>query len=174
MPVIETTPRDAAALIAAGARLIDVRGPDEHARERIAGAANLPLDALCAGAPLPAGHGPVVFHCKGGMRTRAQAARLAEAAGDAPCHVLAGGIEGWRAAGLPTQVDRGQPLEIMRQVQLAAGGLVVAGVLGGWLLHPALFALAGFVGAGLMLAGATGFCGMARLLERMPWNRRLA
>ena len=61
----------------------------------------------------------------------------------------------------------------MRQVQIAAGLLVLLGVLGGLFLTPALFGLAGFVGAGLTFAGLSGFCGMARLLAVMPWNRAL-
>jgi predicted branched-subunit amino acid permease len=32
--------------------------------------------------------------------------------------------------------------------------------------------LAGFVGAGLVFAGVTDFCGMGLLMARMPWNRR--
>jgi hypothetical protein len=32
-------------------------------------------------------------------------------------------------------------------------------------------ALSAFVGAGLIVAGITGFCGMANLLLHMPWNR---
>jgi hypothetical protein len=28
-----------------------------------------------------------------------------------------------------------------------------------------------FVGAGLTFAGISGFCGMARLLAVMPWNK---
>jgi len=72
------------------------------------------------------------------------------------------------------KVDRHQPLELMRQVQLAAGGLVLLGVALGFLVGPGFFALSGLVGAGLMMAGATGWCGMARLLQHMPWNRRMA
>ncbi|EPM2252573.1 YgaP-like transmembrane domain, partial [Escherichia coli] len=34
------------------------------------------------------------------------------------------------------------------------------------------FLLSGFVGAGLLFAGISGFCGMARLLDKMPWNQR--
>jgi len=44
----------------------------------------------------------------------------------------------------------------------------------GYLVTPAFFALSAFVGAGLMFAGATGWCGMARLLRFMPWNRQMA
>jgi len=31
--------------------------------------------------------------------------------------------------------------------------------------------LTGFIGAGLIFAGVTDFCGMAMLLAKMPWNR---
>ena len=41
----------------------------------------------------------------------------------------------------------------------------------GVLVSPWWHALSGFVGAGLLMAGVTGFCGMANLLQVMPWNR---
>jgi hypothetical protein len=71
-------------------------------------------------------------------------------------------------------VNQKAPLEIMRQVQIAAGLLVLTGVGLGLGVNPLFFALAALVGAGLTLAGATGFCGMARLLALAPWNRRPA
>jgi len=170
MPIPTITPHDANKAMAKGATLVDIRGPDEHAREHIAGALHVPLDRL---EDLPKVEGPIIFHCKSGMRTQAKEAALRAAAGFTPCHILEGGLEGWRSAGLPTRLDRKQPLEIMRQVQLAAGGLVLLGVLLGFLITPALFGLSAFVGAGLMMAGATGWCGMAKLLQAMPWNRRV-
>ena len=68
--------------------------------------------------------------------------------------------------------DRSAPIDIMRQVQIGAGSLVLIGVALGALVAPGFYALSAFVGAGLLFAGATGFCGMAHLLARMPWNRR--
>ena len=62
----------------------------------------------------------------------------------------------------------------MRQVQIAAGTLVLLGVILGYLINPAWYGLAGLVGAGLMFAGISGFCGMARLLFLAPWNRTAA
>jgi rhodanese-related sulfurtransferase len=171
MAISSITPEVARLTLASGATLIDIRDPHEYARERIAGAVNLPLAQLGA-QPLPAG--PLIFHCRTGMRTSANAAMLAAAAGNAPCYMLEGGIEGWRGRGLGTAVDRGQPLEIMRQVQLAAGTLILLGTALGWLLDPLFFALNAFVGAGLLMAGATGWCGMANLLRIMPWNRASA
>jgi hypothetical protein len=71
-------------------------------------------------------------------------------------------------------LDRHQPLELQRQVQLGAGLLAFLGTLAGVLVSPWFLIVPGFVGAGLTVAGATGFCGMARLLVRAPWNRAMA
>lgn len=155
--------------IAAGAILVDIRDPDEYARAHIPCARNLPLAQIdrVDGSP------EVIFHCRSGMRTAANADKLA-ACTDAPVFLLEGGIDAWRQAGLECAVDSKQPLEMIRQVQIGAGTLVLVGVLIGLLVHPAGFGLAAFVGAGLVMAGVSGWCGMARLLAVMPWNRRAA
>ena len=168
MTLTAVEPEEAERLIAAGAKLIDIRDADEHARERISGATNQPLARI---EQLASHSGPVIFHCRTGMRTQNNADRLAVASGSSPSYVLAGGIDSWRSSGRLTIVDRRQPLEIMRQVQLVAGGLVLLGVVFGFLVSPLLFGLSAFVGAGLMIAGATGWCGMAKLLQHLPWNR---
>jgi rhodanese-related sulfurtransferase len=169
MTLPKLTPADARRLAQSGARLIDIRGRDEFARVRAVGAENRPLGELDA----LEGDAPVVFLCRSGMRTAGNAARLA-ACCDGEAYILDGGLDAWKAAGLPVEEDRGQPLELMRQVQIAAGSLVLIGVLLGFAWAPMAFALSAFVGAGLVMAGVTGWCGMARLLAAMPWNRRAA
>lgn len=171
MTVKALSPADAYRAIDDGARLIDIRGTDEFARERIAGAVNVPLERI---GELASDARPVIFHCRSGMRTAANATRLGHAAGGAPAFLLDGGIDAWRTAGLPTVADRKQPLEIMRQVQITAGALVLSGILLGLFVAPGFFGVSAFVGAGLMFAGTTGWCGMANLLRLMPWNRRMA
>ena len=161
------SPVDAKRLIDDGAVLIDIRGIDEHARERIPGARNMPVDRIAA---IDSASRPVVFHCKSGSRTAANAGKLADAAG-CDAYIVEGGIESWKRAGLPVLADRSQPLELQRQVQLAAGGLVLMGALASWLVDPLFIWVSAVVGAGLMLAGATGWCGMAKLFATMPWNR---
>jgi rhodanese-related sulfurtransferase len=177
------SPADAARLMRErGAMLVDVREPDEHARAKIPGATNLPLSRLHEG-ELAVQHGrPVLFHCRSGARTAGNAAALAgkvsaaagSAGGGCEAFIVEGGLDAWKAAGLPVAEDRRQPLELMRQVQIAAGSLVVLGVALGAAVHPGFYALSGFVGAGLVFAGATGTCGLARVLRMMPWNRGLA
>jgi hypothetical protein len=49
--------------------------------------------------------------------------------------------------------------------------MVILGVILALLVSPWLIALSALVGAGLVMAGITGFCGLAQVLARMPWNR---
>lgn len=169
------TPDEAARLLREdGATLVDVREADEHARERIPGARNLPLSRL-EEAELAVHQGkPVLFHCRSGARTAGNADRLAAKAGLCEAYVVEGGLDAWKRAGLPVAEDRRQPLELMRQVQIAAGSMVVLGVLLGAFVTPGFYLLSGFVGAGLVFAGVTGTCGLASVLRMMPWNRRAA
>jgi rhodanese-related sulfurtransferase len=164
------TPQQAAALMRGGALAVDVREPDEHAREAIAGAVSLPLSRLGV-TPCPAAPDqPLLFHCKSGARTEGAAAALADLAGQRDAFVLAGGLDAWKQAGLPVRLDRRQPMPLMRQVQIAAGSLGLLGVVLGVLVSPGFYALSAFVGAGQIFAGVSGTCMMADLLRRMPWN----
>jgi len=155
-------------LIDDGAVLVDIREADERAREHVPGTRHHALSKLST--IDTAGAKAVIFHCRSGARTAANAARLAGATG-CDAYVLEGGIDAWKKAGLPVTTDTRQPIEIMRQVQITAGSLVVLGVALGIWIAPAFLALSAFVGAGLVFAGVSGWCGMARLLGLMPWNR---
>lgn len=159
-----------ARLDAGDAILIDIRESDEHAREHILGARLAPLSAIDAHDFDREKQKIAVFHCRSGMRTQANAAKLL-GRGFAQAYYLKGGLEAWKAAGYPVHANRSAPLEIMRQVQIAAGLLILLGAALGATLNPLFYALSAFVGAGLLFAGATGWCGMAKLLKMMPWNR---
>ena len=172
MPFPTVDPATAKRLLERGAILVDIREADEYARENIPGARHLPLSKLDE-MDLAVHEGqPVIFHCKSGMRTLGNAPRLAAKSGEScQAYVLAGGLDAWKKAGLPVATDRRQPLELQRQVQIGAGLLALLGTLLGLLLSPWFFAVPLFVGAGLLTAGVTGFCGMAILLVHAPWNK---
>ncbi len=166
------TPSDARRLLDGGAILVDIREADEHAREKIPGARHMPLSKLDEMEIAVHQGKPVIFHCKSGTRTLANASRLAGKLGSScEAFVIEGGIDAWRKAGLPVVTDRRQPLELQRQVQISAGSLALGGTALGLLISPWFFIVPAFVGAGLITAGVTGFCGMARVLMRAPWNR---
>jgi rhodanese-related sulfurtransferase len=150
--------------------LVDVREPFEHAAERIEHAVSIPLstlDAESVDARFPGKR--LVFHCAGGKRSAKACERYSERSGERAYH-LAGGIEAWKQAHRPTLKPAKAGLPIMRQVQMIAGLLVVLGVVLGLGVSERFLALSVFVGVGLMFAGATGWCGMAKLLSKMPWN----
>lgn len=155
------------------ALLIDIREDDEFARRHIPGALSRPLSRFEAVALPEMAGTEIIFTCRSGMRTAANADRLANPVGG-NAYVLEGGLDGWTRAGLPIEANLKAPLEMMRQVQIVAGSLVLLGVVLGWLISPIFFALSAFVGAGLTFAGISGFCGMARLLGLAPWNRPVA
>lgn len=165
------SPDRAAVLIRSGAVLIDIRETDEHVRENIPGARHHALTRIDSESPVQSGDEVVIFHCKSGARTKGNSPKLGAAAQNCEAYILEGGLNAWKKAGLPVTLNRNQPIDIMRQVQIASGGLVLVGVVLGAALTPVFYALSGFVGAGLVFAGISGFCGLARLLGMMPWNR---
>ena len=167
MSLKTVSPTDAKRMLDEGAVLVDIRDGDEHAREHIPGARHLPLTSVSTGRPELANARAIIYHCRSGARTAGNAEALASAA-QCDAYLLEGGLEAWRQAGLPVDVDRRQPLPLMRQVQIGAGSLALLGVVLGYFVSPWLYLLSGFVGAGLLLAGLTGWCGMAKLLQKMP------
>ena len=113
---------------------------------------------------------PIVFFCHSGNRTANASDLLERLAGDVQAYRLDGGISGWEKAGLPVE-HISSTIPLFRQIQIAAGSLVLIGVIGSAFWHP-FFWLSAFVGAGLVFAGISGFCGLGVLLSHMPWNRR--
>jgi rhodanese-related sulfurtransferase len=101
--VHDLTPEDVAKGMAEGRYLlVDVREPNEVAVEAYPGAVVVPLQSFDPAAiPDPKGK-QVVFACRSGKRS-VTASLAAQAAGLPYDKHLAGGIIGWKAAGLQTR-----------------------------------------------------------------------
>ena len=150
--------------------LVDVREPAEYAREHIIGARLVPLSGFDREDFSKDHDKAAIFHCQSGGRTAANAERLLRS-GFREVYAVRGGLEAWNRAGLPVHLNRKAPIDLMRQVQIAVGGLVVVGALLSALVSAWFLLLVAGVGGGLFFAGVSGFCGMARMLSLMPWNR---
>ena len=152
---------------------VDVRSPAEYEAVHAKGAKLYPLDELDpkrVSAELGvSAETPVVLLCAGGNRAR-KAAEKFHAEGIPHCLVVEGGTKAWDAAGLPVVRGKGA-ISIERQVRIGAGMMVLLGVLLGSWVDPLWFFLSGLVGAGLIFAGITDWCGMGMLLAKMPWNQ---
>jgi rhodanese-related sulfurtransferase len=163
---------DLSKLIDAGeALVVDVREPAEFAGAHIPGALSVPLGKL-AGLDLTAlGGRAVVLVCATGRRSSMACDQLASRVPDG-VHTLTGGLAAWREAGGTVAGSGRNVLPLDRQVLIGAGSVVLTGLALGTLVHPAFLLISAFAGTGLVVAGTTGFCGMALILARAPWNQR--
>ena len=153
--------------------LIDVRMPAEFRALHVEFAHNCPLDQLDPKALMQlhsdATDEPLYLICQAGKRSQMACEELLQA-GLTNVVSVEGGTQACEQAGFP-MVRGKRTIGLERQVRIAAGSLVLIGILLGWLVHPVFFSLVVFVGAGLVFAGITDTCGMGLLLARMPWNR---
>ena len=174
MPPISTvSPSQVSKLVGEGniafEDILDVRTPLERSEVYISGTRHVPLDSLKADSSGANPSKTLYLLCRSGARAQKAGALLA-AEGIENMSVIEGGILAWEEAGL--EVEKGKKVvSLERQVRIAAGGLVVAGTLLGFLVSPAWLALSGFVGAGLMFSGITDSCTMGLLISKLPWNR---
>lgn len=160
--------------------LVDVRESFEFRREHIDGANLFPSSDFSPEAVVKAAGKDATYgvYCASGGRSSKASEKLAgyvkqagAVAGNAKVYNLVGGMSAWRLGGFPVVEDKKAPLPIIRQVHLIASTLVIAGSLLSRFYHPNFIAVPIFVGCGLFLSGATGFCGMALLLQMLPYNR---
>lgn len=168
-------PRELHKLIEAGAtlELLDVRTRGEFAATHVPGAKLVPLDELdCAAFLKQRGTNdkPIYILCQSGGRAR-RALEKFQRAGFNGCVLVEGGTQAWIDAGLPVNRGQSKVLPLMRQVQIVVGFVSALGAALALFVSPwfALIPLA--MGSGLLFAGISGFCGLALMLAKMPWNK---
>ncbi|MER7959606.1 rhodanese-like domain-containing protein [Streptomyces sp. NPDC096030] len=156
--------------------VVDVRTPGEYAAGHVPGALNIPLDRLSRALPAlkeAAARGELLVVCQSGNRSARACAQLA--AHGVTALDLTGGTTGWAARGHDLARPEGAPARatwaMERQVRLAAGSLILTGLVLGLLLHPAWQLLSAAVAGGLVFSALTNTCGMAAVLARLPYNR---
>ncbi|PCI57231.1 MAG: sulfurtransferase [Alphaproteobacteria bacterium] len=168
---------DAEALIKDGkAVLIDVREPEEFMAEHISYAMSVPLSSLEDGFQMlniPKNI-TIILQCLKGSRSQMACDRI-QGLNSCKNKILSldGGIEAWKKNGFPVigVPSPSSELSIFRQVQIIVGFLVAICVLFGFLGITEAFIFAGALGSALFLAGITGWCGLAMILSKMPWNK---
>jgi rhodanese-related sulfurtransferase len=151
--------------------VVDVREPAEHAAENILGATLLPLGNITQKALPELGSKKLVIHCRSGKRAASACEKLLTEDPNLEVYNLEGGISAWSAAGYKVESSGKFFLPLDRQVQLTIGLGVLIGSLLAYFVNPLFFLLTGFFGAGLTFAGLSGFCGLAMVMAKMPWNQ---
>lgn len=160
--------------------VIDVRSAAEFASVHIRGSYHVPLPLLAEhteefarrmGVDDADGTG-IVLVCQSGQRA-GQALGLLDAVGLSGAAILDGGIAGARDGEIELVRGAG-PWAMDRQVRMAAGSLVLTGLIAGRLLSPRARLLSAAIASGLVYSAASNTCGLAAVLARMPWNTRVA
>lgn len=156
--------------------ILDVRTAAEVQAESLPNCLHIPLHELSAerlqeeigksGKPAPL----IYLLCQAGRRAE-MAADLLQGKVNAELCIIEGGINAVKQSQIPLQTSDRGVMSLERQVRIAAGFLVLSGVILGHFVSPNGYFLSAFVGAGLMFAGITDTCMMAMLLARMPWNK---
>ncbi len=152
---------------------VDVRSPAEYRSVRVQGAVNLPLNTItCADVQKLIGdkqNPAIILLCAKGGRAR-KAAEILQA-GSFNLLVVEGGTNACVEANLPIEKGGEAVISIERQVRIGAGSLVCLGIALGYFVNPNFYFLSAFIGAGLIFAGVTDWCGMGLLIARAPWNK---
>ena len=162
---------EAKALVAKEAVLIDVREPAEFNSRHIPNAKLHPLGSIDASQLAEYGDKTVLIYCQKGMRGQKACEKILQDNPNSKVVNLVGGIEAWQAAGFAINEGTSKVLPLDRQVQITIGGLVFVFSLLGYFVNTNFIFASAFMGAGLVFAGISGFCGMAQVIAKAPWNR---
>ena len=150
--------------------IVDVREPAEHKAENISIATLVPLGDISK-SKLPDVKGKkLVIHCRSGKRGTSACEKLLAEDPNLEVYNLEGGIIAWGEAGHEIKTSGKFFLPLDQQVQLTIGLCVLIGSALAYYVNPLFSILTGFFGAGLTFAGATGTCGLAMVMAKMPWN----
>jgi len=149
---------------------INVCTPAEYKERHIKGVRSVPLDTLHARVGELNQKKTIYIHCRSGNRGRQAIEKLQSLGVTAERVNVEGGLLAWEEAGYKTGSHTTR-IPLMRQVFIGAGGLVLGGVLLMHFVDYNFILLPLFVALGLLVSGITGWCGMAFLLSKMPWNK---
>lgn len=147
---------------------IDIRTDGEYLREHIEGAENIEINDLTN--KNFGSYDTVIFYCQSGNRTH-HAESILKKLNVSTIYILKGGINAWKRAKQPTKINKKSPIPIMNQVQIIAGSLIILGIILSYSINPFFNLLSGFVGCGLLFAGVSRTCMLAKILMLLPYNK---
>jgi rhodanese-related sulfurtransferase len=144
--------------------------PAEYKEKHIDGARNMPLDTLSTEQANELNNKKTVYiHCNSGSRACQAIEKLQSLGVNADLINVQGGLMAWEEAGHET-ICQTKRIPIMRQVMIVAGGLMLVGVSLAYFINIYFIIIPTFISVGLLVSGITGWCGMAKILSKMPWN----
>jgi rhodanese-related sulfurtransferase len=167
------TAKEAQDLLSDGkAYLIDVREPAEYRAQKIPGSKSLPLSKISSSLfkKNKDESKKAILYCRSGKRSTMACNKLIKDI-DSDLYNVDGGLLEWEKLGYPIEKSENKTLPLERQVQLSISLMILIGLLINMTVSSLGLILPLMAGLGLLNASLTGWCGMAMLLGKMPWNR---
>lgn len=155
--------------------ILDVREKEEFEAEHVPDSICCPLsqfDLIAPGILKNIKDSQIVIMCRSGNRAKLALNELKRFNVDQhKFSVYEGGMNQWKSQGKNVS-GKGSVFPIMRQVQIVASSMIfIAFLASKYIAHDFVY-IALFVGFGLALAGYSGICPMAMILQKMPWNNK--
>lgn len=147
--------------------IIDVRELFEHQSCKIKGSILMPSSSFDEATMPDANKKKIVIHCKSGRRSSMVISKMK----NRDCYNLEGGIDAWIAQRFDVERSSKECLSLDRQVQLTIGTILVLSFLLTYFININFVFITLLIGCGLSFAGLTGFCGLAIVLAKAPWNK---
>jgi len=149
---------------------INVCTPTEYKEKHIKGVRSVPLDTIHTKVEEFNKKQTVYIHCRSGNRGRQAIEKLQALGVTAELVNVEGGLLAWEEAGLETS-SYTKRLPLMRQVFIGAGSLILLGLVLTHVVDYRFLFIPLLVALGLLVSGITGWCGLALLLSKLPWNK---
>lgn len=154
-----------------GINLIDVREYAEFANGRLKQARHIPFAEVGKLHEELDASEPIYLIDQNGKKSAA-AQDMLKVIGFNNVINVRGGLDAWQAADFPIEKDEDAPWDLERQTRLAAGVLVVFGVVAGLFVHWTFVLISAVVGAALIAAAVVDSQILGQILLRMPWNQK--
>ena len=153
--------------------LVDVREKNEFNAEHIENAINFPQSTFNSikFSNIIKNNKNIIIYCQSGRRSLQVCEKL-DNTNNCQIFNLIGGINSWKENGLNTEF-RKKLMPIDRQTQIMMGIFIVFSLILSQIYSSYWLIIASIVGLGLINAGITGWCGLSKVINRMPWNKVL-
>lgn len=151
--------------------IIDVREKIEHKACSIKKSINIPLDKINIKDKLfNQKNSKIIIHCEAGNRSKLACEKLKNNP-NIEIYNLNGGISEWKENNF-TIIENKNIISISRQVQLSISLLSLTGLTLSYITKNEIFLIIPLIMAlGLLNAAITGWCVLAKLIMKMPWNK---
>lgn len=152
--------------------IIDVREPYENKERSIKNSILVPLNSIDQEKiPEEFKNKKIIIHCQKGGRATKACEKILSQNPNFDLYNLEGGIINWVNCGNEVECKSINKMSIERQVRLSIGTIIFIGSIFTVFIDEKFIFIPTFFGFALAFTAIINWCGMAKFLALMPWNK---